>query len=66
VKVFKANLKFLYFSKVFFVNVRLGLIPSEVFRTSLAQIAFRDSYIEGIGFEAFKSAEMSSVSICST
>lgn len=53
-------------SVVFFVNVRLGLIPSEVFRTSLAQIAFRDSYIEGIGFEAFKSAEMSSVLMVNT
>lgn len=44
------------------MNVYIPEIPKEVFRTSLAQIAFRDSKIGDVSFEAFKSAEIASVS----
>ncbi|XP_066138848.1 uncharacterized protein be isoform X1 [Euwallacea fornicatus] len=53
-------------SVVLFVNVDIEEILQGVFRTSLAQIAFINSRIKDIKFEAFTSAEISSVSITNT
>ncbi|CAG9770909.1 unnamed protein product [Ceutorhynchus assimilis] len=51
---------------VLFVNVVIPEISREVFLTSMAQIAFRDSRIGAIHQEAFKSAEISSILMFNT
>ncbi|XP_019768521.2 uncharacterized protein LOC109543313 [Dendroctonus ponderosae] len=53
-------------SVVLFENVFILDIQKEVFRTSLAQISFKDCRIGNINFEAFTSAQISTVLLVNT